>query len=116
MERDYLLDLIRSPKTIFTFKDIVLLWGESDVSFIKKKINRYVKAGKINAVRKGIYSKDKNYDKYELAGYKVLFDTLKYLPKNTKVYQLKYDFGLREAGASKINYRHVLYYFRSLFK
>ena len=58
----------------------------------------------------------KNYDKYELAGYKVLFDTLKYLPSNTKVYQLKYDFGLREAGASKINYRHVLYYFRSLFK
>ncbi|MBI5002372.1 glycosyltransferase [Candidatus Woesearchaeota archaeon] len=58
----------------------------------------------------------KNYDKYELAGYKVLFDTLKYLPKNTKVYQLKYDFGLREAGASKINYHHVLYYFRSLFK
>ena len=58
----------------------------------------------------------KNYDKYELAGYKVLFDTLKYLPKNTKVYQLKYDFGLREAGTSKINYHHVLYYFRSLFK
>ncbi len=58
----------------------------------------------------------KNYGKYELAGYKVLFDTLKYLPKNIKVYQLKYDFGLREAGASKINYKHVLYYFRSLFK
>lgn len=58
----------------------------------------------------------KKYDKYELRGYKVLFDTLKYLPKNTKVYQLKYDFGLREAGASKINYRHIFYYIRSLFK
>lgn len=58
----------------------------------------------------------KKYDTYELRGYKVLFDTLKYLPSNTKVYQLKYDFGLREAGASKINYHHVLYYFRSLFK
>ncbi|MBI5222131.1 MAG: hypothetical protein HY980_01380 [Candidatus Magasanikbacteria bacterium] len=34
---------------------------------MKKKIHRYVKAGKMNAVRKGIYSKDKNYDKYELA-------------------------------------------------
>ncbi len=58
----------------------------------------------------------KKYDKYELRGYKVLFDTLKYLPKKTKMYQLKYDFGLREAGTSKINYQHILYYFRSLFK
>lgn len=57
----------------------------------------------------------KHYKKYELQGYKVLFDTLKYLPRGTKIYQLKYDFGLREAGTSKINWRHVLYYFRSLF-
>ncbi len=67
MEKDYILDIMRSSKTVFTFKDVVLLWGESDVNFVKKKIYRYVKAGKINSVRKGIYSKDKNYDKYELA-------------------------------------------------
>ncbi len=58
----------------------------------------------------------KNYKKYEYKGYKVLFDTLKYLPKGTKVYQLKYDFGLREAGTSKIHWKHVLYYCRSLIK
>ena len=67
MEKDYILDLMRSKKTVFTFKDLILLWGESDVNFVKKKIHRYVKAGKMNAVRRGIYSKDKNYDKYELA-------------------------------------------------
>lgn len=67
MEKDYILDLMRSKKTVFTFKDLILLWGESDVNFVKKKIHRYVKAGKMNSVRKGIYSKDKNYDKYELA-------------------------------------------------
>ena len=67
MEGDYILDIMRSKKTVFTFKDLILLWGESDVNFVKKKIHRYVKAGKINSVRKGIYSKDKNYDKYELA-------------------------------------------------
>ncbi|MDO8490116.1 MAG: hypothetical protein Q7S47_01725 [bacterium] len=67
MEKDYILVLMRSSKTVFTFKDVVLLWGESDVNFVKKKINRYVKAGKLNAIRRGIYSKDKNYDKYELA-------------------------------------------------
>jgi len=67
MEKDYILDLMRSKKTVFTFKDLILLWGESDVNFVKKKIHRYVKSGKMNSVRKGIYSKDKNYDKYELA-------------------------------------------------
>jgi hypothetical protein len=67
MGKDYILTLMMSKKTIFTFKDLVLLWGEPDVSFVKKKIHRYVKAGKMNALRKGIYSKDKNYDKYELA-------------------------------------------------
>ncbi|MEK6920656.1 MAG: glycosyltransferase [Nanoarchaeota archaeon] len=56
------------------------------------------------------------YNSYELKGYKILFDTLKYLPRGTKVYQVKYDFGLRAEGVSKINYKHVLYYFRSLFK
>ena len=67
MEKDYILDLMRSKKTVFTFKDLILLWTESDVNFVKKKIHRYVKSGKMNSVRKGIYSKDKNYDKYELA-------------------------------------------------
>ena len=67
MEKDHLLDLMRASKTVFTFKDVVLLWGESDVNFVKKKLHRYVKAGKLNAVRKGIYSKDRDYDKYELA-------------------------------------------------
>lgn len=67
MEKDHILDLMRSNKTVFTFKDVVLLWEESDVNFVKKKINRYVKAGKLNSIRRGIYSKDKNYDKYELA-------------------------------------------------
>ena len=67
MEKDYILDLMRSKKTVFTFKDLILLWAESDINFVKKKIHRYVKAGKINAIRRGVYSKDKEYDKYELA-------------------------------------------------
>jgi predicted transcriptional regulator of viral defense system len=66
MKKDYLLELMRTNKTIFTFKDVCLLWGETDLNLTKKKIYRYVKAGKLFSVRKGIYSKDKTYDKYEL--------------------------------------------------
>ena len=59
--------LMRSKKTVFTFKDLVLLWGETNTNFVKKKIHRYIKVGKINSIRRGIYSKNKHYDKYELA-------------------------------------------------
>ncbi len=67
MEKDYLLDLMRSKNTIFSTKDVALLWAEPDVNFVRKKLYRYIKAGKLYSVRKGIYAKDKNYEKYELA-------------------------------------------------
>lgn len=67
MGKDYLLDLMRSKNTIFTTKDVSLLWQEPDVNFVRKKLYRYIKAGKLYSVRKGVYAKDKNYEKYELA-------------------------------------------------
>jgi len=67
MRKDYILKLIRSKNTVFTTNDICLLWGESNASFVKKKIYRYLKAGKIYSIRRGIYAKDRDYNKYELA-------------------------------------------------
>ncbi len=67
MRKDYLLDLMRSKNTIFTTKDVSLLWQETNVNFVRKKLYRYIKAGKLYSVRKGVYAKDKNYEKYELA-------------------------------------------------
>ncbi len=67
MRKDCILELMRTKNTIFTINEISLLYGESDVNFLRKKMYRYVKTGKIYSVRKGIYAKDKNYDKYELA-------------------------------------------------
>jgi len=67
MEKDQLLDLMRLKNTIFTTKDVSLFWNESRVDFVRKKLYRYLKSGKIKSIRKGIYAKDKNYNKYELA-------------------------------------------------
>lgn len=67
MKKDYLLDLIRAKNTVFTTKEIALLWGESDVNFVRKKIDRYLKFKKLYSIRRGVYIKDNNYDKYELA-------------------------------------------------
>lgn len=58
----------------------------------------------------------KSEKKFEKEGYKVLFDLLKLVNKNIKIAEIEYEFGSRSAGKSKINRRHILIYFRSLFK
>lgn len=67
IEKPYILSVYRSKNTVFTIKDISLIWGETATDLLKKRVYRYVKSGKLHAVRKGIYAKDKNYDKFELA-------------------------------------------------
>lgn len=62
-----ILDLYRSKNSVFTMKDISLIWRETDLNTLKARINYYVKRGKFYSIRKGIYAKDKNYDRLELA-------------------------------------------------
>lgn len=59
--------LLRSPKTVFSTKDIALLWGEQGDSNVRVRLSNYVKNGKLIRIRRGIYAKDKNYDRFELA-------------------------------------------------
>ena len=60
-------DVLRSPKTVFTFKDISLIWDDNDKKAVIAGVNYYVKTGELYRIRRGIYAKDKNYDKLELA-------------------------------------------------
>jgi hypothetical protein len=64
---EYLDVLLRSPKTVFSTKDVALLWAEERETAINSRLNKYAKAGKLVRVRRGIYAKDNNYDKFELA-------------------------------------------------
>jgi len=64
---EYLEVLLRSPKTVFSTKDAALFWCEEKESTISQRLNKYVKAGKLIRVRRGIYVKDKNYNRFELA-------------------------------------------------
>ncbi|MBP8617845.1 MAG: type IV toxin-antitoxin system AbiEi family antitoxin domain-containing protein [Candidatus Pacebacteria bacterium] len=59
--------LLRSPKTIFSTKDIALLWREKTKASVRVRLSQYVKNGKLIRVHRGIYAKDKNYDRFELA-------------------------------------------------
>lgn len=67
MPKDQLLNLIKRKQTVFSVKDVSLLWRETDAALIKQKLFRYAKSGKIHNLRRGIYAKDINYDRYELA-------------------------------------------------
>ena len=56
-----------------------------------------------------------NKNKFEMKGYKVLFDILKDIDKNTKIKNIYYDFGMRKRGKSKIGKKHMMLFLRSLF-
>ena len=60
-------DILRSWKTVFTFKDIALIWRNTSKKGTISGVNYYVKTGELIRLRRGIYAKDKNYNRLELA-------------------------------------------------
>lgn len=54
--------------------------------------------------------------KFELRGYKILMDILKYTPQETAVSEICFKFGLRREGKSKTNFRIAWLFFKSLFR
>ncbi len=66
-KKSYILSIYSSKNTVFTVKDIALMWDETNRGLVRRRLYRYAKAGKLYAVRKGLYAKDKNYSKFELA-------------------------------------------------
>ena len=66
MNKNNILQLYKSPKTVFTFKEIALILGESNKFNLASKIGYYVKKGDLKRLRRGVYVKN-NYDKFELA-------------------------------------------------
>jgi predicted transcriptional regulator of viral defense system len=63
----YIEILLRSPKTVFSTKDVSLLWGEEAENAVRVRLNSYVRSGKLIRVHRGFYAKDKNYNRFELA-------------------------------------------------
>lgn len=64
---DFLTTILRSEKTVFSVTDIVILWREENIKATRVRLNYYVKKGDLYRIRRGLYAKDTNYDKPELA-------------------------------------------------
>ena len=63
----YLAAILKSNKTVFTSKDIAILWGETASPATWVRINYYVHKGELFRLRKGVYAKSREYNKLELA-------------------------------------------------
>ena len=66
MNKDFLLEIYKSPKTVFSFQDIALILEETSKDALKGRIHYYVKKGRLLSPRRGIYVKP-DYDQQELA-------------------------------------------------
>jgi len=64
---DYLSAILRSNKTVFTLKDIALLWHEPATSAVRVRLNYFAGRGDLVRIRKGLYAKDRYYNRLELA-------------------------------------------------
>ena len=64
---NYIEAILRSKQTIFSFKDIVMLWRNTGDNTVRVRIDYYVRNGKLLRLRRGVYAKSKDYDPLELA-------------------------------------------------
>lgn len=65
-QNNTILQLYESPKTVFTIAGISLLTGEQREGVLSKRLNYYVREGKLLNPRRGIYAKH-DYNPEELA-------------------------------------------------
>lgn len=62
-----ILAIMRSSHTVFTFKELLLVSGEREPLRLRRRLNYYIKKGTLYAIRRGLYAKDKNYNRQEAA-------------------------------------------------
>ncbi len=67
MQDNILKIMLKSKQTVFSFKELLLLLKTDDVAALKSKLNYYIKNGDLHHIRRGLYAKDTNYDRLELA-------------------------------------------------
>jgi predicted transcriptional regulator of viral defense system len=67
MEKSDILTILRSQSSVFTFKDILLATNEANPELLKSRLHYYVKKGELYHIRRGLYAKNKQYDRLELA-------------------------------------------------
>jgi predicted transcriptional regulator of viral defense system len=63
----YLRALLDCQRSVFTTTDIAQLWGEARTGRLRARLQYYVQSGELVRIRKGLYAKDRKYDRLEMA-------------------------------------------------
>lgn len=66
MAKDFLLELYKRPATVFTLREISLIFPQIPYRNLKSRLHYAVSVGKLQKLRKGVYVKD-NFEPLELA-------------------------------------------------
>jgi hypothetical protein len=61
-----ILEVYRAGQTVFSIEDLALLWRVANPDITKNRISYYVRTGQLFRLKRGIYARDKAYDKHEL--------------------------------------------------
>ena len=105
------------PQTVFSTREIALILNETNPDIVKSKINYYIKKGELFALRRGIYSKDIDYNKFELAtklytpSY-VSFETI--LSKHNVVFQYDSRVHLASYLTREIEIKNIKIYYKKV--
>lgn len=52
--------IFKSKNTVFTSRDLAILWGINNYNYLKSRIEYYIKNGYLYRIYSGLYAKDKN--------------------------------------------------------
>ena len=63
---DLIYTLYNDSRSVFRLKDVAMLMGETSFSSLNMKLNYYVRTGRLENLRKGLYGKS-NYNQEELS-------------------------------------------------
>jgi hypothetical protein len=66
IKNNIILAIYKEARTVFRLRDVALILGENNFESLNKKLNYYVRTGKLLNPRKGIYAKP-DYNNEELA-------------------------------------------------
>lgn len=105
---------VRKDKDELSFGRMLASWGANTLALTYLTAMRRPRTkdtmsgffgGRTDLCRDIIASKG---ERFERAGFKVLFDLLKFLPKDVKVAEVNFDFNTRRSGESKLSSRVIL--------
>lgn len=115
-KQHFILKLYQLKNTVFTIKELALLFPEIERENLKTKINYYVKKGDLQNLRKGIYAKSE-YNPLELATkiYTPSYISLETVLEKegvifqhyTSIFAISYLTRKIRVGENKIQYRRI---------